>query len=204
MKYIKVYSDFTKDIEPLNFEERGRLFTAMLEYGNGGKTDVISGNERFTWATAKKMLDSQRDAYEHVCAVNTKNGNVPKRNGAKRSESLRTEANRSESLQEQEQEQEEEQEHKKSNRRFAPPTYEEVREYCSSHALSNVNAESFVDFYESKNWMVGKSKMKDWKAACRNWNRSDNRRRGTGRNSNYEQRTVNDDDFSDLFLKLGD
>jgi hypothetical protein len=36
-----------------------------------------------------------------------------------------------------------------------------------------VDAQRFVDFYESKGWMVGKSKMKDWKAAYRNWNRKE-------------------------------
>ena len=36
----------------------------------------------------------------------------------------------------------------------------------------NVDADRFVDFYESKNWYVGKNKMKDWKAAVRNWARS--------------------------------
>lgn len=56
-------------------------------------------------------------------------------------------------------------------KRFAPPTPEDVREYCREKGLS-VDADRFVDFYESKNWYVGKNKMKDWKAAVRNWARS--------------------------------
>jgi hypothetical protein len=36
-----------------------------------------------------------------------------------------------------------------------------------------VNASVFVDFYESKNWMVGKNKMKDWKASVRTWEHND-------------------------------
>lgn len=56
-------------------------------------------------------------------------------------------------------------------KRFAPPTPEDVREYCREKGL-NVDADRFVDFYESKNWYVGKNKMKDWKAAVRNWARS--------------------------------
>jgi len=35
----------------------------------------------------------------------------------------------------------------------------------------NVDAEAFVDFYNSNGWKVGKNPMKDWKAACRNWSR---------------------------------
>jgi len=34
---------------------------------------------------------------------------------------------------------------------------------------AEIQASSFVDFYESKGWMVGKTKMKDWKASVRNW-----------------------------------
>ena len=55
-----------------------------------------------------------------------------------------------------------------NNRRFTPPTIEEVREYCNERH-NNINAEEFIDFYESKGWMIGKNKMKDWKACIRTW-----------------------------------
>lgn len=55
--------------------------------------------------------------------------------------------------------------------RFTPPNVEQVREYCKERN-NNVDAEAFVDFYTSKNWMVGKNKMKDWKAAIRTWERN--------------------------------
>lgn len=54
---------------------------------------------------------------------------------------------------------------------FAPPTPEAVKEYCLQNGYQ-VDAERFVDFYSSKGWMVGKNKMKDWKAAVRSWSRS--------------------------------
>ena len=59
----------------------------------------------------------------------------------------------------------------KSNR-FVPPTLEEVQEYCFERG-NNVDAETFVDFYSSKGWMVGKNKMKDWKAAVRTCERKE-------------------------------
>lgn len=58
---------------------------------------------------------------------------------------------------------------------FVPPTVDEVREYCSERG-NNINPEVFVDFYESKGWMIGKNKMKDWKAAVRTWEQSDRRK----------------------------
>lgn len=54
------------------------------------------------------------------------------------------------------------------SKRFIPPTVEEVSKYCKESGYS-VDAQRFVDFYSSKGWMVGKNKMKDWKAAVRNW-----------------------------------
>lgn len=55
--------------------------------------------------------------------------------------------------------------------RFSPPTTDEVKIYCQEHGYE-VDADRFVDFYSSKDWFVGKNKMKDWKAAVRNWARS--------------------------------
>ena len=51
---------------------------------------------------------------------------------------------------------------------FKKPTIEEIKEYCDERN-NNVDAERFYNFYESKGWMVGKNKMKNWKAAVRTW-----------------------------------
>lgn len=56
-------------------------------------------------------------------------------------------------------------------KRFIPPTLEEIKAYCNERK-SNVDAERFFDYYESNGWMVGKTKMKDWKAAFRSWERN--------------------------------
>ncbi len=53
-------------------------------------------------------------------------------------------------------------------RGFAPPTNDELKTYCTENNLS-IQTQRFLDFYSSKGWMVGKNKMKDWKAAVRNW-----------------------------------
>ena len=57
-----------------------------------------------------------------------------------------------------------------------PPTIEQVPEDASSRGES-IDAERFCDFYASKGWMVGKNKMKDWKAAVRNWAKNERNRR---------------------------
>lgn len=53
-------------------------------------------------------------------------------------------------------------------KRFTPPTVDEVRDYCEARSNS-VDPQRFVDYYSSNGWMVGKNKMKDWKAAVRTW-----------------------------------
>ena len=56
--------------------------------------------------------------------------------------------------------------------RFTQPTVEQVRAYCTERN-NNVDAERFIDYYESNGWKVGRNKMKDWKAAVRSWERND-------------------------------
>ena len=66
---------------------------------------------------------------------------------------------------------EEHQEHQdlsKDIERFSEPSVDEVKGYIAEKGYS-VNADVFVAFYTSKGWMVGKSKMKDWRAAVRSW-----------------------------------
>ena len=62
--------------------------------------------------------------------------------------------------------------------RFEPPDVEMVRAYCQERG-NKVDPQAFVDFYESKGWMVGKNKMKNWKAAVRTWEKEDQRRSQT-------------------------
>lgn len=59
----------------------------------------------------------------------------------------------------------------KPTSRFVKPTIEEIREYCDERC-NTVDVERFYDYYESNGWMVGKNKMKDWKAAVRTWERN--------------------------------
>lgn len=56
----------------------------------------------------------------------------------------------------------------KEIKRFVPPTMEEVQEYCNQRG-NGIDAQHFVDFYETRGWMVGKNKMKEWRAAVRTW-----------------------------------
>ena len=81
--------------------------------------------------------------------------------------------------------------------RFRAPSPAEVDEYARSYAASkeldldstDFDPERFVDFYAQKGWMVGKAKMKDWKASVRIWVRSSKPKNGMAKE-------VPDDGFS--------
>lgn len=57
----------------------------------------------------------------------------------------------------------------RESRGFAPPSPDQVAAYAAERGFPDFDAEKFVDFYASKGWMVGRSKMKDWRASVRTW-----------------------------------
>lgn len=67
-------------------------------------------------------------------------------------------------------------------KKFVKPTIEEIQSYCLERN-NGINAEAFYDFYESKDWFVGKNKMKDWKACVRTWEK-----RKTKNNEEYKSK----------------
>lgn len=80
-------------------------------------------------------------------------------------------------------------------KKFIKPTVEEVRNYCLERK-NNVDPEKFIDFYEAKDWYIGKNKMKDWKAAVRTWE-------GRNISSRYTNTISNRVDVVDTWLTGG-
>lgn len=82
-----------------------------------------------------------------------------------------------------------------------PPTVEQVKEYAAKAGL-NLDAERFVDYYTANGWKVGgRTPMKDWQAAARNWARRDKPK--TSKGFDYEnQRNYTADDYAALERRL--
>ena len=74
---------------------------------------------------------------------------------------------------------------------FTIPTINEIKEYCKERK-NNVDAEKFFDYYETKGWLVGKTKMKNWQAAIRNWEKNN------FDNNKIEKESYNNNDFADV------
>lgn len=182
MKFVKVYYDWLSMMEPLSDGERGRLITAVLKYASGDQIPELVGGEKYTFYALKSQIDRDKQSYAELSARRKEIGalgglaKATKRyqelpNASKRYQTL---ANATKTCQDKDKDKEEdirptkEKTPTESKRKFSPPSLEEVREYCRQRK-NTVKPEAFVDFYTSKGWMVGKTPMKDWKAAVRNW-----------------------------------
>jgi hypothetical protein len=80
-------------------------------------------------------------------------------------------------------------------KKFTPPTLEEVSAYCKERN-NKVDAEKFVNFYESKGWMIGKNKMKSWNAAVRTWEKE------SGGKTNVPKNVLHGADLNDRISRI--
>lgn len=85
-----------------------------------------------------------------------------------------------------------------NNKKFIRPTIEEVKAYCQERR-NRVDAERFIDFYESKGWKVGNQAMKDWKACVRTWEKRD-----SGKKEDWEKENNTKVNLNDLYSDLDD
>lgn len=206
IEYFCAYHSYLDSMEELNDTERGRLFTACLIYSKTGEAPQLRGNERFVFPTLKAQIDRDKATYDSRCKKNSDNirkrwntdvydGEQPCTNDTKTKEK------------------EKEKEKTKENnnipptplsggakaKRVIPPTVDEVAAYCQERG-NGLDPETFVDFYASKGWMVGKNLMKDWKAAVRTWERSEGR--GTSGAGNRVQPRATEEHGLDKLRRL--
>jgi len=76
---------------------------------------------------------------------------------------------------------------------FKKPTVNDIKEYCLERN-NGIDSETFFDFYESKNWLIGKNKMKNWKACIRTWEK---RQHKTNNNNTTSHRHKKGGDYGD-------
>ena len=75
--------------------------------------------------------------------------------------------------------------------RFTPPSVDEVSDYCNQRN-KGVDPQTFIDFYQAKGWMVGKNKMKDWKACVRTWETNRKQRSKPKQQGTIKDRSIED------------
>ncbi len=222
--YIPFFFDDIEALELLGDAERGRLFTALLEYGRLGATEKISGNEKFVFPMFKGRIDRFFENYADTCEKNKRS--ISKRYANATSEYERIPAytseyeripaytseyeripSESEYKSESETESEAESEYLCDNRargahtkRFVAPTVEEVAEYCRERS-NGIDAARFVDYYTANGWKVGRNSMKDWKSAVRTWERNGHAAKNAG--DKREDSSFDSNAFFEAAVKKG-
>ena len=178
LEYFPCYYSYRRKIAKLSDQEVGRLFRRLLEYGETGETDELTGREAVAFDFIADDIDRAKENYKELCDKNRANATDRKRTVATASDRKRTQANGSETSQteyktEYKDEDKDEEESigavKPPRIRFSPPTVEDVQGYCLERN-NGIDPHRFVDFYEANGWTQGKGKpIKDWKAAVRTW-----------------------------------
>lgn len=174
-EYFCAYHSYIKQCKGLSDGELGRLFRALLEYSASGKVPELNGRESVAFDFMSANIDRDAESYKDTCNRN-------RENITKRYERIRANTSEYETYQEKEEEKEKEELLKKDisneiskkstrQKKFVPPTVEEVAAYCLERK-NKVDAAYFVDHYTSNGWKVGKQNMKDWKAAVRTWEKN--------------------------------
>lgn len=185
------YRSFFEAVEDLPPEDFKQAVTAIMRYALDGTADDVKGVAKSILIMARPQIDKNNKRYEN----GTRGGRKPNDNqSGTKAEPKCISSKPNVNVNDNVNDIKENTLKSVKEKRFAPPTPEDVREYCRGKGLS-VDADRFVDFYESKNWYVGKNKMKDWKAAVRNWARSQRQEstaKGTekprNRFANFQQR----------------
>lgn len=186
--FYRSFYDAMKNIPP---EERLKVYDSIMEYGMYDHEPDLDGVALAIFLLAKPQIDANNKRYANGCRAKKKqNISEPEANTKQKVSKMEAK----------EKEKEKDKEKDKDKKIFRPPTADEVRAYCSERGNS-VDPQAFVDFYESKGWMIGKNRMKDWKAAVRTWERSETKTRqeGTAKltkdNNNFDRRQYDMDDL---------
>ena len=160
--YFQYYETFEKIVQKFDTaEEREHFRSAIINYGlHGDEPTDLNERELFVWDIVQDLIDDQ---------VHRRETNRDNASKARKAEETAPTAPNAETPQPAETKTEP----KENSTRFTKPTGEEVQEYCNERN-NGINAQHFVDFYESRGWKIGNSSMKDWKAAVRTWEQRQN------------------------------
>ena len=182
--WYRSYYDALKEIPA---EEFRAIVLAVCAYALDGEEPELSGVARAIFTLIRPTLEVGRSKAENrsraeqtsLSAEQDSNKREQAENKPEQTENKRKQTDNKPEQTRKEKEKEKEREKESENdsycsppppsgpKRFVPPTLAEVPSYVAERQ-SPVDPQGFIDFYESKGWMVGKTPMKDWKAACRN------------------------------------
>ncbi|WP_346298119.1 DUF6291 domain-containing protein [Alistipes sp.] len=177
------YRSFRDAVDMTNKEEQLVLYKAIADYAlDGIEPDVstLGVLGQLCWTAISPNIKSGRRNYINGCNGGAPEGNCnakkqPKNNPNSTEKQPGQTSTKNKNRNKTKNKNDEESIEKVATKRtaFVAPSLQEVSDYISEKGYA-VDARQFVDFYESKGWMVGSNKMKDWRAAVRTWTRRQN------------------------------
>lgn len=193
--YEGVLPDSITELSLFLDEEESLVRTAVENLIKFGAIERLD-NEAFYMVALQSLIGSETQAAERVRRQRERNNVTNKRNNVTLEKEIEKEIDI---------ELEKDIYNKpKTQKRFRPPTLEEVKAYCLERNNS-INPEKFFNYYEANGWKVGRGKMKDWKAAVRSWESNGyNDNAGNKGSSSRKYCTENDKptDFSKLYSEV--
>lgn len=177
------YRSFRDAVDMTNKEEQLVLYKAIADYAlDGIEPDVstLGVLGQLCWTAISPNIKSGRRNYINGCNGGAPEGNCnakkqPKNNPNSTEKQPGQTSTKNKNRNKTKNKNDEESIEKVATTRtaFVAPSLQEVGDYILEKGYA-VDARQFVDFYASKGWMVGSSKMKDWRAAVRTWTRRQN------------------------------
>jgi hypothetical protein len=162
-KSFLLYCDLIHTVEQLTDEQAGDLLKHILRYVNDQEPQTENVITRIAFEPIKQSLKRDLQKYEDIRKRNqdnarkrwdaTASSGIP--NDTKNADSVIVSVSGSVT-------------DKKEIKGFVKPTIEQLKEYMSEQGMNDI-AENWLNHYEANGWMVGKNKMKDWKASVRTW-----------------------------------
>lgn len=186
-EFLPLFLDFNETTQDLTDEQCGRLVRALVDYANGEEPE-LSGMELMAFRFLKGSIDRNERLSAVRAIAGSKGG---KQTQANRSNSKQAEANASKNEQTPINNDKDTNKNNNNQRRFTPPSLEEVTAYCRERG-NGINPQAFIDFYASKGWKVGNQPMKDWKACIRTWEQRDRKPVKVLPAHDFEQRDYSD------------
>ena len=199
---VVFYRSFAEAIKALPKEEQLKALWAVINYGLDGVIPEEHGVHTAIFLMAKPQIDANNKRYQN----GTKGGRpVTKDKPNDNQDETKAEPKEKDNVKEKEKVKVKDNDN--SVVRFTPPTKQDVMDYCQEKGYTDVDVERFMNYYTSNGWMVGKNKMKDWKAAMRNWARKDMAAKPNNTNGNrfcnFEQRNYDYDALEKNLLRKG-
>lgn len=186
---VMVYFDLRPCLNRLSLREKGMLFDAILAYGQEQKLPEFRGALGVAWDFVQPDIDRDNKRYDQIVEKRREAG---RKGGAVIRKQIQANASADQQTKPTttttttptttttttttptvEKEIRIEADKPPAPVVFSPPEVKEVRAYCEGKGY-HVDPETFVDYYTANGWMVGRNRMKDWKAAVRRWERKEN------------------------------